>query len=55
MLITKKISYTFQINQLGQIKILGQADTCPSSTKKKIAFPYQKYGKNKDFWVFWQK
>ena len=26
---------------------MGQADTYPFSTKK-IAFPYQKYGKNKD-------
>ena len=48
------ISYTYLIFQLGQIQILGQADTYPFSTKK-IAFPYQKYGKNKDFWVFRQK
>ena len=50
-----KNSLRFLIFQLGQIKIVGQADTCPFSTKKKIAFPYQIYGRNKDFLVFRQK
>ena len=47
-----KIPYTYLILQLDQIKILGQANTCPL---KKMAFPYQIYGKNKDFRVFRQK
>ena len=46
-----KIPYTYLIFQLGQIKILGQADTC----LKKRALPYQIYGKKNDFWVFRQK
>ena len=58
VLITKKyflkIPYTYLIFQLGQIKILGQANTCLFQ-QKKMAFPYQIYGKNKDFWVFRQK
>ena len=29
-----KIPYTYLIFQLGKIKILGQADTCPFSQKK---------------------
>ena len=49
-----KIPYTYLIVQLGQLKILGQADTCLFSTTK-MAYPYQIYGKNKDFWVFRKK
>ena len=45
-----KIPYTYLTFRLGQIKILCQADICSFSTKK-MAFPYQIYSKNKDFWV----
>ena len=48
-----KIPYNYLIFQLGQIKILGQADTCLFSTKN-MAFTYQIYGKNRDFLVFRQ-
>ena len=46
------IPYTYLIFRLGQIKILGQADTYP--LKKKWPF-HTKYMAKKDFWVFRQK
>ena len=46
--------YTYFIFHLGQFQILGEANTCLFS-KKNLAFPYQLYGKKKDFRVFRQK
>ena len=44
--------YAYFIFNLGQFQILGEANTSFFSKKKCLAFPFQLYGKKKDFRVF---